>query len=289
MIKKFKFVIFVLLFLGAGAYALLFLLNTDIAVLNPKGMIAAKERTLIIVATLLMLVVVIPVFILTFFFAWKYRASNPKAKYAPDWDHNRVAESIWWAIPCVIVLVLAIITWKGTHELDPFKPIDTGAKPIKIQVVALDWKWLFIYPEQKVASVNFVPFPEKIPIVFEITSDAPMNSFWIPQLGGQVYAMPGMRSKLHLIASEEGSFRGSSANLSGRGFARMTFVAKSTSEADFAKWVQSIHESQQGLNLEEYHRLVEPSIDHQAVSYALKEEDLFDQIVMKYMMPMQQR
>jgi cytochrome o ubiquinol oxidase subunit II len=266
--------------------ALLFLQSSDIAVLNPKGMIALKERKLIITVTLLMLIVVIPVYILTFIFAWKYREGNAKAKYDPDWDHNHVAESIWWAIPCGIVLVLAIIAWKSSHELDPFKPLVSSTQPIKIQVVALQWKWLFIYPEQNIATVNFIQFPEQTPINFEITADAPMNSFWIPQLGGQIYAMPGMRTKLHLIANAVGSFRGSSANLSGRGFSGMKFIAKACSEADFHQWVESMKQSPNLLSLDEYHQLAMPTEDNPVASYVLKEENLFDWIVMRYMMPM---
>ena len=162
-----------------------------------------------------------------------------KAKHAPDWEHNYIAEYCWWGVPIVIIVILAVTTWKSSHDLNPFKPIESEKKPLAIQVVALHWKWLFIYPEQGIATVNFVQFPEKTPINFEITSDAPMNSFWIPQLGGQIYAMPAMRSKLHLIANEIGSFRGVSANISGKGFAGMTFTAKSSSEEDFDAWVQS--------------------------------------------------
>lgn len=251
---------------------------------NPKGIIALEERNLLIIATLLMLIVVVPVFILTFIFTWKYRASNTKAKYNPDLDHNRVAEFIWWGVPCVIILVLAIFTWKRTHTLDPFKAIDPEEKPVKIQVVALTWKWLFIYPEQKIASVNFFQIPIHQPVDFEITADAPMNSFWIPQLSGQVYAMPKMRTKLHIVANEIGSFRGSSANLSGKGFAGMYFFAKVSSQANFDQWVRSVKQSRHYLNREEYNLLAKPSENNPVVTYLLKDKNLFDQIIMKYEM-----
>jgi cytochrome o ubiquinol oxidase subunit II len=285
MKKTFKIVIITLLLIGAAAASAVFICTHDIAVLNPRGMIGKKESDLIITASLLMLIVVIPVFILTWFFAWRYRESNVKAKHTPDWEHNTIAEYCWWGVPLVIIVILASITWKSSHELNPFKPIVTGKKPIEIQVVALDWKWLFIYPEQGIATVNFVQFPEQTPIDFEITSDAPMNSFWIPQLGGQIYAMPAMRSRLHLIANETGSFRGVSANISGEGFAGMTFIAKSSTEEEFDAWVDSVRGSSNHLGMDEYHQLVVPSSYNPVAFYVLSQGDLFDRILMKYMAP----
>ncbi|NGX27220.1 MAG: Cytochrome bo(3) ubiquinol oxidase subunit 2 [Chlamydiae bacterium] len=285
--KKFRIVVVILLLLGVAALAVLYISTHDIVVLNPKGMIGIKERHLIITASLLMLLVVIPVFVFTWFFAWRYRASNEKARHEPDWEHNNIAEFCWWGVPLIIVMILGVITWKSSHELNPFKPIVTGKAPITIQVVALDWKWLFIYPEQGIASVNFVEFPEKTPINFEITADAPMNSFWIPQLGGQIYAMPAMRTKLHLIANETGNFRGASANISGKGFAGMTFTAKSSTQEDFDRWVQKVRQSGKSLTLSEYKQLAEPSEYNPVVLYVLQQKDLFDRIVMKYRAPSQ--
>lgn len=238
-----------------------------------------------ITATWLMLIVVIPVFLLMIFVSWRYRAGNKKATYRPDWDYNHWFECIWWGFPFSIVIFLSIIAWQSSHELDPYKPIESDVKPLKIQVVALQWKWLFIYPEQNIATVNFFQFPEQTPINFEITADAPMNSFWIPQLSGQIYAMPGMSTKLHLIANAIGSYRGSSANLSGDGFAGMTFVAKASSEADFQKWVDSIKDASTSLDLIEYHQLAKPSEYNPVALFSLKDKDLYEQIVMKYMMP----
>jgi cytochrome o ubiquinol oxidase subunit 2 len=158
-------------------------------------------------------------------------------------------------------------------------------KPLTIQVVALQWKWLFIYPEQNIASVNFFQIPTHTPINFEITADAPMNSFWLPQIAGQIYAMPGMRTKLHLVADEEGQYRGSSANLSGRGFAGMTFIAQASTEADFDKWVESVAQSTKSLDVKEYEQLAEPSENNPVVTFQVEGKGLFDQIIMKYMMP----
>jgi cytochrome o ubiquinol oxidase subunit 2 len=255
-------------------------------ILDPKGAIGLDERNLIIIATLLMLVVVVPVFVLLFTFARKYRAGNTKAKYSPDLDHNPLAGFAFWAILAGIISVLAVINWKSTHALDPYKPIVSDAKPITIQVVALRWKWLFIYPEQNIATVNYIQFPEKTPLNFELTADAPMNSFWIPQLGGQMYAMPGMSTQLHLIANETGEFRGSGAEMSGPGFAGMKFIAKATSQADFDQWVQSVKRSSTTLSLDTYEKLAEPSENDPVVFYASIDESLYTKIMMKFMAPM---
>ena len=282
MKKAFKIALLLLLVVAVGALLGLYISTHDIAVLNPKGMIGKKERELVITASLLMLIVVIPVFILTAVFAWKYREANDKSKHTPDWEHNSIAECCWWGVPLVIIIILAVITWKTSHELNPFNPIETGKKPLKIQAVALNWKWLFLYPEEGIATVNFVQFPEKTPIAFEITSDAPMNSFWIPQLGGQIYAMPAMRTKLHLIADEVGEFRGASANISGKGFAGMVFKAKSTTEGDFQQWVQSVKGSPKQLTAQSYEELVKPSEYNPEAFYMLADDDLFEYILNKY-------
>lgn len=285
MKHRIKIAIAVLLFLGIGIWAILAVGNIDVVVLNPKGLIGLKERNLLIVASLLMLIVVVPVLILAVVFAWKYRSTNRKAQYKPDWEHSHLAESLWWGIPFVIIIALAWITWKSSHELDPYKPIDTSQRSLKIQVVALQWKWLFIYPEHGIATVNFIQFPEKTPIHFEITADAPMNSFWIPQLGGQIYAMSAMRTHLHLIADQTGIFKGLSANFSGKGFAGMTFLARSSLEQEFEEWVQSVKKSSHPLTFDHYHQLVEPSENHPVVSYVLADHDLFDRILMQYEAP----
>ncbi len=255
------------------------------AVINPKGLIALKERNLMALATIFMLIIVVPVCLMAFFICLRYRATHKTPEYAPDYDHNHFAETIWWGFPCLIVLLLSYITWTSSFELDPFRPLASDSKPVKVQVVALQWKWLFIYPEENIATVNFFQFPEKTPINFEITADAPMNSFWLPQLGGQIYAMPGMNSKLHLIADTQGEFKGSSANISGTGFAGMTFVAKSSSEEDYKKWVESVKASDKSLDRKQYNLLAEPSENNPVELFSLKDGDLYNQIIMKFMMP----
>ncbi|HET7827770.1 MAG TPA: COX aromatic rich motif-containing protein, partial [Candidatus Saccharimonadales bacterium] len=216
---------------------------------------------------------------------WKYRANNRKARYMPDWDGNRALELSWWAIPGVIILVLSIITWHSAHALDPFRPIESKVPPINIQVVSLDWKWLFIYPQQGIASLNFLQIPTNAPINFELTSDSVMNSFWLPALGGQIYTMPGMNTQLHLMATEAGSYRGSSANLSGRGFAGMDFTAQAGSEAQFEQWVKQAQRSAVSLSMPAYNQLAKPSRNNPPAQYSNVQPDLYNAIVAKYMGP----
>lgn len=256
-----------------------------IAILFPKGIIALEERNLLFIIQMMMLFVIIPVYVLTFIFSWKYRASNPQGKYDPDLVDSNLAEYIWWGLPFVMTLIIAILTWVKTYELDPYKPIASPNKPMTIQVVALQWKWLFIYPEEKIASVNFLQIPVHTPVHFEITADAPMNSFWIPHLGGQIYAMPKMKTELHLIADEAGDFRGSSANLSGEGFSGMHFITRATPDDEYQKWVESAKQSTKNLSFESYSQLAKPSSNNAVEIYQLTDVTLFNQILMKFMHP----
>lgn len=285
MRNKFTIIIVTLLLLSIAALGMLYAATHTIAVLDPKGLIAIKQRDLFITSSLLMLIVVIPVMLMTLFIAWRYAVGNKKAKYSPDWGHHNLAEVLWWGVPFLIIIVLAILTWTTSHDLSPFKPIDTQKKPLTIQVVALQWKWLFIYPEQGIATVNFVQFPKETPLKFEISADAPMNSFWIPQLGGQIYAMPAMRTQLHLIAYEAGEYRGSSANLSGKGFAGMTFVAKASTDEEFDLWVKNVKSSGTSLSWNSYMQLVDPTENVPVTYYQLAENHLFDHIVTQYDAP----
>lgn len=254
-----------------------------VQVLEPKGEIAHKQRNLMIFSTLIMLIVVVPVFVMTFYISWTYRASNTKARYTPDWDHNRLMESIWWGLPTAIILVLAVVTYKSSHSLDPYRPITSSKRPVPVQVVALRWKWLFLYPEQGIATVNYVQFPEDTPVEFTITADAPMNSFWIPQLGGQVYAMSGMKTKLFLMADAAGEYKGVSANISGQGFAGMGFVAKSSTSESFYDWVQAVKQAPLTLNAREYTALAEPSENNPPAYFGAHDAKLYDTIIAKYM------
>ncbi|MDB5161193.1 MAG: Ubiquinol oxidase subunit 2 [Candidatus Saccharibacteria bacterium] len=283
MNKKYKLAF--LFLIPAAVITLAIFLSHDVAVLSPHGIIADKQKHLMITSTLLMLIVVIPVFIFTFTFAWRYRDGGGSTKYNPDWDHHSGLEFIWWAVPTAIIAVLAVVAWKSSNELDPFRTLSSSKPPIAIQVVALQWKWLFIYPQQNVASVNYLQIPVDTPINFDITSDAPMNSFWIPSLGGQVYAMAGMRTQLHLMATDVGEYAGSSANISGRGFAGMKFIAKASRRADFDRWIASVKSSSPSLSLSAYNKLAEPSVNSPATYYSKTQPGLYDGIMMKYMAP----
>lgn len=257
----------------------------EIAILFPGGRIAIEERNLLFVIQALMLLVILPVYILTFVFSWKYSAHNPKGKYDPDIVDSSLAEYIWWGFPLVMTIIVASLTYVKTYELDPFKPLDSSKKPITVQAVALQWKWLFIYPEEKVASVNFVQIPENTPIRFEITADAPMNSLWIPGLGGQIYAMPKMKTELHLLADKAGDYYGSSANISGEGFSGMHFITRASSVEEYQKWLDEAKKAPKSLDAAEYLKLAAPSQDNPVELYQLKDEGLFNQIMMKYMHP----
>lgn len=256
-----------------------------IAVLYPSGPIAYEQRNLLLIIQALMLLVIIPVFIMIFVFSWIYRADNKKAIYDPDLVDHRIAEYIWWGVPFVITLIIGGISWVKTYELDPFKPIASKKKEITIQVVALQWKWLFIYPGENVATINFLQIPINTPIRFVITADAPMNSFWIPHLSGQIYAMPKMKTELNLLASEMGDFRGSSANISGEGFSGMHFITRVSSEEDYLAWVNEAKQTSQSLNYESYNQIALPSKDNPVEIFQLTDPRLFDQVLMKYMKP----
>lgn len=285
-------VFYMLLITGIFCLLILFLqpleiilFKTDIDLLFPSGIIAVKERNLLLIIQVLMLLVIVPVYILTFIFSWKYHANGNKANYDPDLVDNTIAEIIWWGLPLVMVAIVSVLTWVQTHELDPYKPIPSDKKTKEIEVVSLQWKWLFIYPEEKIATVNYLQIPKDVPIHFKITSDAPMNSFWIPELGGQIYAMPGMQTELHLIANNEGECRGCSANISGEGFAGMHFPVKMSSEEEFENWVRTIKNHAQELSFELYQKLAAPSQDLPPELYLLNDENLFSKIMMKYMNP----
>lgn len=255
-------------------------------VLDPKGQIGIDEKNLIIVATLLMLIVVIPVIFMTLYFAWKYRDGRDEEIYAPKWAHSTAIEIVVWVVPIIIVIILGVITWNSTHDLDPYKPLEHDAKPVTVEVVSLDWKWLFIYPEYGIASVNELAFPANVPVNFKITSDTAMNSFFIPQLGSQIYSMAGMATKLHLIANEPGTFEGISANYSGAGFAGMKFNAIATATAgDFDAWIAKVKQQGNTLDVEQYKQLAEKSENNPVQYYGSVQKGMFNYIVMQYMHP----
>jgi cytochrome o ubiquinol oxidase subunit 2 len=260
----------------------LLLSGCNMTLLNPTGQVGLEQRNLIITATLLMLLVVVPVIVMTFLFAWKYRATNTDAVYTPKWSHSTKIEIAVWAVPVLIIIALGYVTYVSTHALDPYKPLESDVKPITIEVVALDWKWVFIYPEQGIATVNKIVFPTNTPVNFKVTSDSVMNSFFIPGLGGQIYAMAGMQTKLHLIANRDAEMEGISANYSGAGFTGMKFKAISTSQENFDAWVSEVKKAPKQLEKAEYEALTKPSQNNPVELYSSVTPNLFQFIVDKY-------
>ena len=223
-----------------GFAALLAASCQSAGVLDPKGPIASAERLLLINSTAIMLVVVVPVILATLAFAWWYRSSNTRASRSPDLAYEGRIEFVVWSIPALTVMLLGGVIWIGSHQLDPRAPIPAKADPLRVDVVSLDWKWLFIYPDQGVAAVNQLTIPVGTPVTFRLTSATVMNSFFVPQLGSQIYTMGGMTSRLNLLASEPGEYPGFSANFSGRGFSNMRFIVKAVPAADFDAWVAQV-------------------------------------------------
>jgi cytochrome o ubiquinol oxidase subunit 2 len=236
------------------------------ALMDPKGPIGADEKSLIILATCLMLIVVVPVIVMTLAFAWRYRASNQDATFSPDWAHSNRIELVVWLVPCLIIAVLGTVTWVSTHRLDPYRQIAGTTKPTEVEVVSLDWKWLFIYPDLKIASVNELAFPVGSPVHFRLTSGSVMNSFFIPQLGSQIYTMAGMETQLNLLANEPGNYEGMSANYSGGGFSDMKFTARAMSQGDFANWIKATRSSNNKLTMAAYRQLALPT-EKQPITY----------------------
>jgi cytochrome o ubiquinol oxidase subunit 2 len=257
---------------------LLVLSGCNWAILDPQGPVGRAEKSLIFTAVILMLIVVVPVIVLTLVFAWHFRASNKKAVYRPDFHHSVPIEIIVWVIPCLIILGLGVLTWKTTHALDPYKPLtaQNTVPPVKVDVVALDWKWLFVYPDLKIASVNEMAMPVGTPVDFRITSATVMNAFFIPQLGTQIYAMGGMQTQVHLMADHAGNYHGLSANFSGDGFSGMTFQALAMDKAGFDAWVQKVRQSGQTLDTQSYALLAKPSENVPPTYYGSVNGNIFE-------------
>lgn len=251
----------------------------DWVLLDSKGMVGLAQRDLILICIGLMLIVVVPAIVLTFVFAWRFRAGNSKAKYTPDWSHSTKVEIVVWGVPLVIIAVLAVIVWQSTHKLDPYKPLDVAGEPLHVDVIATDWKWVFVYPDLGIATVNQLNFPANRPLAFNITSNSTMNTFFIPQLGGQIYAMAGMRTQLHLIANEPGQFRGMSGNYSGHGFSNMKFIATASSTEDFERWVAEVRSAPQALDFQQFKALAAPSKNAPVQHFSSVEPLLFKKVI----------
>lgn len=285
MSKKNKIIALGIILLALLAVVVNFFHHSDVQVLNPAGSVGEKERNLIYFALGLSLIVVIPVFIMLFSFAYKYREGNTKSKYSPELSGSKLAEAVWWLIPTILITILAVVAWRSSYSLDPYKALASDVKPMKIQVVSLDWKWLFIYPDEHIATVNFFEIPQNTPVDFELTSDSVMNSFWIPRLGSQIYCMPGMTTHLHLVADKTGDFKGSSANISGAGFSDMFFTAKATTHDEFDAWVSGVKNLPNKLDTNVYSELAKPSRHNPKSEYGSVQDGLFSTIIGKYVVP----
>jgi cytochrome o ubiquinol oxidase subunit 2 len=248
-------------------------------VLNPVGPVGAGDKAILIDSLAIMLAIIVPVIAMTLLFAWWFRASNPKAKRLPDWEYSGQLELVVWSIPLMVVLFLGGIGWIGSHELDPHYPLASKQKPLQVEVVSMDWKWLFIYPEQGIASINQLAIPVGTPVEFSLTSADVMNSFFVPRLGSQIYTMAGMVTHVNLQADEPGSFPGLSAQFSGDGFSDMRFMAVAMDADRFAQWVKSAKSSPKVLDEVTYGQLSLPSTANQVTFYKDVKPGLFGHIV----------
>lgn len=283
--KKLPIILFIVVIIGIVGWFSFLLTRVNLQVLNPRGIIAAGQRDLIVGSMGFMLAIAIPVMLFAFFVVWKYREGN-NSKHAPEWTGNNLIKVSYVGFFTVLVLIFSVIVYKSAYALDPHKPIESSVKPLTVQVVALDWKWLFIYPEEGIATVNFLQVPVNTPINFRLTADdTPMNSFWIPQLSGQIYAMPAMETKIHMLGDSIGDFQGGAAEINGRGFSGMRFITRVSSREDFDKWLEEVYMSPKYLDKKTYEELVKPSKNIPAAYYSSVEPNLYNTILNKLMMP----
>ena len=246
------------------------------SVLDPWGTVGASELQLLYESLGVMLLVVVPVLVLTLAFAWWFRASNKRATYLPDWEYSGKIEFTVWIIPLLVVLFLAAIAWVGAHELDPYKPISSANKRVRVEVVSMDWKWLFIYPELGVASVNELALPVDVPVSMDITSATVMNAIFIPGLAGQIYAMSGMCTQMSVIAAKPGVYRGLATQFSGEGFSDMHFKVVAADRAGFDQWIEGLRQSGHSLDKAAYEKLIAAHATEKTTFYGYAEDGLFD-------------
>lgn len=281
---------------GLTLLPVLLVAGCNTVVMHPAGYVGQQESHLITVSTLLMLIIIVPVMILICVFAWRYRKSNPatEADYAPHWNHSTRLELIIWGLPLLIIIVLGLITWVSTHKLDPYRPLSNisanqpippGTKPLEVDVVAMDWKWLFIYPQQGVATVNELVTPVNVPVHFRITASSFMNSFFIPALAGQIYAMPGMDTILNAVLNKPGVYSGISANYSGAGFSYMNFKYYGVNNTDFGNWVQRLKTGGGALDRTSYLTLAKPTINDPVRHYGAVTPGLYEVILEQCVAP----
>lgn len=274
--------------LPVTSLAALMLGGCDMVVMNPSGDVARQQADLVLWSTGLMLLIIVPVMVLTVVFAWRYRASNEESEYRPDWDHSTGLELIIWSAPLLIIIALGALTWVATHTLDPYrpigriaagKPLPANQRPLEVQVVSLDWKWLFIYPEQGVATINELVVPVDRQVRFRLTSSSVMNTFYVPAMAGMIYTMAGMETKLHAVMNKPGTFNGMSANYSGAGFSKMNFKTHAVDEAGFEQWVARAKAGDGRLDAATYLKLEQPTEGAPVMRFANVERGLFARAV----------
>ncbi|MEH2470725.1 cytochrome o ubiquinol oxidase subunit 2 [Nitrobacteraceae bacterium AZCC 2161] len=254
-------------------------------ILDPQGPIGAAEKTILIDSVVIMLAIVLPTIIAIFAFAFWFRASNAKAIHWPNWEYSGRIELVVWSIPTLTIILLGGVAWIGAHQLDPAKAVEGSAKPLTIQVVSLDWKWLFIYPDQKVATINTLTVPAGVPLHFELTSSSVMSAFFIPQFGSMIYTMNGMATQLNLRADTPGTFQGLSAHFSGDGFSDMHFDVHVVPSEHFSEWAQDASRAEKSLDERSYSEIAKPSMKSQSAIYSLADPQLFNSIVMQNLPP----
>jgi len=279
--------LFGLLGIVIGVVGIVTVLSSENALsVHPKGLIAKSILELIITNISFMLIIIIPTYIFLFSVIWKYCIRQKNIKYDPTHSYGTIGLLLMWGLPSIVVLVMAIKTWDATHELNPYKPIESESKTLTVEVVALNWKWLFIYPEQGIATLNYIQIPENTPIHLKLTADhSPMNSFWVPQLCGQMYCMAGMINQEYMMADGLGEYRGRAVEINGDGYSTMTFMVKSTSSQDFENWVKDVQTSSLHLTKEVYQELVKPAVNQSTILYSDVEKGFFHELVHKYMYP----
>lgn len=268
---------------GLFSLALVVLLSgcnfQGLTTMDPVGPIGETERNLLIFTLLAMLFVLVPILFLTFGIAWRYRASNTNSTYAPKWGHSWILEMFLWGGPLVILIVLSVVAWISTHDLDPYKAIKSDAKPVQVQAIATQWKWVFVYPEEGVASVNEFAFPKDVPLNIELTSDSVMNAFMIQRMGTQIFAMSGMRTKLHLMSHKTGDFAGGNYQYTGNGFSKMRFTAKAMTQSNYEQWLNTVRAKGTPLDLAKFEKLAKPGVVKHPIFYSSVAKGLFGDII----------
>lgn len=272
----------------AGSLAALFIVGATVAafmyypmpVLQPTGQVAREQQSIIVFAAILSLAVVLPVYIMLIVFSFKYRAGRKKkTNYKPDWSENKKLEALWWGIPIVVIGILSVVTFVSSHALDPYKTLSSEQETTDINVVALRWKWLFIHPEQNIATLNYVPMRIDKPIQFNLSANAPMSSFWIPSLGSQIYVMNGMTSKVNLVGNKIGTYKGYNTNINGEGYSGMTFNAKVMDATSYDAWLAQARSSKEEFTYETFESLKKPASDQAERTYVIRDRSVVSRII----------